>query len=402
MIDLKRQRLPKVYMRNNKECYLDFIREKLIYITPEETIRQKVISYLIDVLEVPKEVIAVEESLSHYGIKSSKRADIIIHAYDKENRMIPVVVIECKASDVFLGDRALNQMLDYCDALYCDYAMLINGNQEYCYKYDEDKNAYFEIEELPKYSEIVKGEYVFVEKEEIPERIPFEKHEEHLIDARKNFDGDYYFCDVSPQTPMEIAKPALNLCECLLDHRVKMPTGKYGMFELIEDYGVRMLDYGNASGGTFFGPYRSFLVNVDGSTEFVSFSITTYWKGKNTDNVKTCLAVAIDNEKTTHHSLQLVLDDNLVVEDNVCRFHHHGKIAIGNLGSGKVDELRKLVMEKHPEIISGNNFLLGTVINDKLWGLDDINIIKLIENLISYAILRDEYRDVVKKKKIGI
>ena len=399
MIDLEKQRLPKVYIRNNKECYLDFIREKLIYITPEETIRQKVISYLIDVLEVPKEVIAVEEHLSHYGIKSSKRADIIIHAYDEEKRLIPIVVIECKANDVFLGDRALNQMLDYCDSLCCDYAMMINGDDACCYKYDEHENTYYAIKELPKYTEIIKGEHILVEKEDIPERVQFEKHEEHLIKLRNDFDGDYYFCDVSPQTQIDIAKPAFNLCECLLDHRVKMPIGKYSTFELIEDYGVRMLDYGNASGGTFFGPYRSFLIDVDGSTEFVSFCITTYWKEKNTDNVKTCLAVAIDNEKTTHHSLQLVLDDNLVVEDNVCQFYHHGKIAIGKLGSGKVDELRKIIMKKYPEIISGNKFLLGTVVNDRLWRLDDPSIIKLMENLITYAILRDEYRTIVKNDR---
>lgn len=34
------EKLPKGYKRNGKECYLDPIREKLIYITPEETVRQ--------------------------------------------------------------------------------------------------------------------------------------------------------------------------------------------------------------------------------------------------------------------------------------------------------------------------------------------------------------------------
>ena len=51
------EKLPKVYKRNGKECYLDPIREKLIYITPEETVRQKVIIHLTENLQVPIAVV---------------------------------------------------------------------------------------------------------------------------------------------------------------------------------------------------------------------------------------------------------------------------------------------------------------------------------------------------------
>ena len=70
--DISKQRLPVIYKRGGKDCYLDPIRKKLIYITPEETVRQKVISYLIDDLKVPAEMILVEEHLSHYGIQSKR------------------------------------------------------------------------------------------------------------------------------------------------------------------------------------------------------------------------------------------------------------------------------------------------------------------------------------------
>ena len=63
--DISQQRLPAIYKRGNQDCYLDPVRKKLIYITPEETVRQKVISYLIDCLEVPVEMIQVEAHLSH-------------------------------------------------------------------------------------------------------------------------------------------------------------------------------------------------------------------------------------------------------------------------------------------------------------------------------------------------
>ena len=80
-------------------------------------------------------------------------------------------------------------------------------------------------------------------------------------------------------------------------------------------------------------------------------------------------------------------------------FFHHGKIAVGNIGSGKVDELRELVNERYPEIISGRQFYLGSVTNDKLLSLDNPEMINLVKNLISYSIIRDEYRDIVKKRK---
>ena len=53
-------------------------------------------------------------------------------------------------------------------------------------------------------------------------------------------------------------------------------------------------------------------------------------------------------EKNAHHSLQLVVDDNLSVINNVVMFRHHGRIAIGRSGSGKVDELRYFVAERYP------------------------------------------------------
>ena len=80
-IDLSSQPLPKIYSRKGKDCYLDPIRKKLIFITPEETVRQRVISYLLNDLKVPIEMISVEQHLSHYGIKSSLRADILINCF---------------------------------------------------------------------------------------------------------------------------------------------------------------------------------------------------------------------------------------------------------------------------------------------------------------------------------
>lgn len=122
-----------------------------------------------------------------------------------------------------------------------------------------------------------------------------------------------------------------------------------------------MLSYGNAAGGRFFGPYRSFLVRVNGNVEFYSIGVTTYCKSTSPDKVKTGIAIAHDDERESHHALQLVADDNLMVH--------------------------------------GNKFYLGSLTNDRLFRLDDPDVIHLIVNLIYYAMIRDEYREYVKRNK---
>ena len=79
-------------------------------------------------------------------------------------------------------------------------------------------------------------------------------------------------------------------------------------------------------------------------------------------------------------------------------FYHHGKIGISNIGSGKIAELRGYVANSYPDILSGNKFCLGVLKYDRLWTLDDPAVEKLVENFISYALIRDEYRKYVKSK----
>ena len=398
-MDLSKKKLPPLYRRNGRDCYLDPIRKKLIFVTPEETVRQRVISYLLSELRVPDNMLVVEDHLSHYGIKSNDRADIVVLALDKKNELVPLVVVECKAENIPLTDKTFEQAQRYSDSLGTPYTMLTNGINCFCLMYDDAEGKYVHLKELPLYTEMLAGEYMPDEIGDPPPRIPFERLGEELNsefeEARKND----YIGDISQYTPMSLALPLFNLLECLLDVRVKMPVGDYGLFRLIEDYGVRLLSYGNGSGGQFFGPYRSFLVEVDGNAEFFSLSLSSYWKnGWDLDKKppKTCLCVAHDDEKSSHHALQLVAEDNAVVNGNTVQFYHHGRIAIGRIGSGKKEELMGMVRNRFPKIIHGSRYYLGSIKNDHLLRLDEQDVIDLIVNLISYSIVRDEYREVVK------
>ena len=397
-INIAGQGLPEIYSRKGRECYLDPVRQKLIYITPEETVRQKVISYLIDEVGVPKEAILVEEHLSHYNVDSKRRADIVVHGM-QEDVAYPVLIVECKAPEVYLDEKAHLQVFDYCDALGADYAIVCNGHEMFCYRYSEEKDVYEELSEVPKYEAILNGKGEVKAKDTLPDRVPFDDIEGYLKEVFADYPEDYYGVDISKTTPMAIAKAAFNLQEALYDVRHQIPTGDYGIFRLVEDYGVRLLTYGNAGGGQFFSPYRSFLIEYNGDTEFVSFAFSTYGRTEKEGAAKTCMCVAHDNEKETHHALQLSFDDNVQVVGNTVRFYHSGRIAVGNKGSGKIDELRMFVEERCPGLVDGKRFNMGELENDHLWNIDQPDVMQVVVNCISYALIRDEYREYVKQRK---
>ena len=390
-IDLSKQPLPKIYIRKGRECYLDPIRKKLIYITPEETVRQQVISHLLYDLNVPADMISVEENLSHYGIKSIRRTDITIKCLTKDGDLIPVAVIECKAPGIGLGNKVAEQLSFYSDTLGCDYAMMINDIEYQCYHYNENTQRYDLLEKLPCYADILENKYII---QPVEEQLPRPAFEEISKIFKEN--PAAYDMEISPSTEHNLACASFNLLTCLFDDDHQLPCRQYSVFNLIEDYGVRMLTYGNAGGGVFYGPYRSFLIERNGSAEFVSFGFSTYGRSEKPDSWKTALNVAIDNEKESHHALQLSIDDNVIYQDGKVTFYHHGRIAVGNKGSGKVSELREFVAARYPQIISGKQFNLGTLLYDRDWELDDPEVINLMENLISYALVRDEYRAFVK------
>lgn len=337
-------------------------------------------------------MIRVEESLLHYGVETKRRADIIVDAISKKDNLIhPLVVIECKATGVLLGMKASDQMIDYSEKLGCYYMVMTNGTETFCYHYDMESDQYMEINDLPDYQKLLQGDFIYRKPAEIPRRLSWNEIMED--------DGwrDYIGLDMGDSTPEPVLQMATNLWECLLYPESCFPAGDYGLFMLKEDLGVRLLEYGNAAGGKFSGPYRSFLVEYDGNTEIVSLGLSIYITWAHPDVSKTVLNVAIDNEKTAHHALQLVLDDNVRVVGKNCFFYHHGRIAVGKVGSGKVSELRIFVEDRAPELVSGKQFFLGKLTNNRLWNLDDPEIINLIRNLISYALIRDEYRAFVKE-----
>ena len=185
-----------------------------------------------------------------------------------------------------------------------------------------------------------------------------------------------------------------NLYECLLDPTHKLPEKKYKIFTVLEDMGARMMQVGTKGSG-YYGPYRRFRI-LFRDVELISGIGMNCFRNKVRSII--CVAMQKSEEDKPHHSLQLAVDDYMTVKGRSCTFTHRGNVGLGALGTGKNIILReKYVQPLYPKLMTDDGYLLGKLNIKKLWYLDDKPVMQFVENLISYAIARDMYREDAKR-----
>lgn len=154
---------PHIYRIDNQPKFFDPVRKKYVLATERESVRQRVVPYLIQVLEVPQRMIRIGEKLSDYGADCRHRADVVIERFDRaENVLRPLAVVECKSLENPLNDDAFNETFDYAEKLGCDYCMLTNGERSFSFYLGAEN--YIALETLPTYREMLKGKYLVRER----------------------------------------------------------------------------------------------------------------------------------------------------------------------------------------------------------------------------------------------
>lgn len=131
--------LPKAELKLSKRDGVVYvwcvIRKKNLVCTPEEWVRQHVIHFLINEKNIPAGLIASEYNLKYNGL--SKRADIVIF----NRKGSPVLLVECKATNVELSQETLFQAAQYNFQLDVCQLMLTNGIQHIFCRINREKNA---------------------------------------------------------------------------------------------------------------------------------------------------------------------------------------------------------------------------------------------------------------------
>lgn len=128
----------------------DPIRKKELVLTPEEWVRQHFLLFLIRYLGYPKSLIKMESGLS-VGLRMAKRSDILV--VNSEGK--PLLVVECKATDVKITDEVLNQAIQYNKTYQAKNIVLTNGLNHFSIQWDEKKSRYLQIKEIPAFKGIL-------------------------------------------------------------------------------------------------------------------------------------------------------------------------------------------------------------------------------------------------------
>lgn len=106
----------------------DSIRKLWVVLTPEEHVRQLLITHLIKAMEYPASLMAVEKTVK-VGEGLLQRFDLVVHG---RNNHQPWMVAECKAPSIPISDATLHQLLRYHSSLKCRYWLITNGHEHAC------------------------------------------------------------------------------------------------------------------------------------------------------------------------------------------------------------------------------------------------------------------------------
>ena len=131
---------PAIKTENGAEFIFCIIRKKWLSITPEEWVRQNFLNYLVNTLQYPASLIAVEKQLLVGEMK--KRFDIIVY---KDST--PFMIIECKEMNVKLSQNVIHQVLNYNSNVQACYIVITNGS--YCAGFVRENDQFKEVDMLP-------------------------------------------------------------------------------------------------------------------------------------------------------------------------------------------------------------------------------------------------------------
>lgn len=129
-----------------KDQIFDRTRRKEIVLTPEEKVRQAVITWLHEKKNVPYSHIRSEYPVRIGG--RCFRADILVTG----RNLNPLVMVECKAAGISIDRKAVEQIATYNTLVKARYLILTNGVSSYILEKEAD-GTYRQITDIPDYRE---------------------------------------------------------------------------------------------------------------------------------------------------------------------------------------------------------------------------------------------------------
>ena len=140
---------PNILTVNGEQKIFDPIRKKRVAFTPEELVRQGFIHFLMHEKGFPAGLLMVEYALKVNGM--SRRCDIV--ACNRAGE--PLLLVECKAPSVPIGNETFAQAARYNLALRVPYLAITNGDNTYCCRINFETEGVEFLQNFPSYAELL-------------------------------------------------------------------------------------------------------------------------------------------------------------------------------------------------------------------------------------------------------
>jgi hypothetical protein len=125
-----------------KEWIFDELRKQWVRLSPEEWVRQNILQYFLQVMNIPASLIAVEKEIKIGELR--KRFDILVYKSSS-----PWLMVECKEMNVPIDETVLKQVLHYNTGIQVPYVMVTNGNITYAFEISDQ--GMIALDTLPSY-----------------------------------------------------------------------------------------------------------------------------------------------------------------------------------------------------------------------------------------------------------
>ena len=134
--------------RDGKTYVRDPVRRQYVRLTPEESVRQLILRFLIDEIGAPEGLIAVEKGFVYNGM--ARRADIVVYSRNGE----PLILVECKAPVVSLTQAVFDQAGRYNSVVGARYVLVSNGHRHHCFSVGEQADTVNFVSALPPFEDL--------------------------------------------------------------------------------------------------------------------------------------------------------------------------------------------------------------------------------------------------------
>jgi hypothetical protein len=125
------------------------LRQRWFTYTPEEWVRQQLAAWLLGALGYPASLMAAERGIALYGQR--RRFDLL--AYDRQGA--PLLLAECKAPGVRVGEGALVQLELYSRGLPARVLVATNGNTLFIWRRADAAAPFQRVAEVPPFSDFL-------------------------------------------------------------------------------------------------------------------------------------------------------------------------------------------------------------------------------------------------------